>query len=69
MEKEIIKLQETVAHQGNEISELSDELYNQHKELNAIKDYLKVLEAKLQSALDSDSNINRPQDDAPPPHY
>ena len=69
MEKDIIKLQETVAHQGIEIAELSDELYNQHKELDRLKQYLKIIEAKIQSAMDSETNINQPQDDAPPPHY
>lgn len=69
MEKDIIKLQEIVAHQGNEISELGDELYNQHKEIEALKNYLKLMEAKIQAAMDSESNINQPQDDSPPPHY
>lgn len=69
MEKEIIKLQEIIAHQGIEITELGDELYAQHKELEAIKQYLKILEAKFQAAMDAESNINLPQDEAPPPHY
>lgn len=69
MEKEIIKLQEIVAHQGIEIAELGEELYNQHKELEAVKNYIKIMEAKIQAAMDTESNINHPQDDAPPPHY
>ncbi len=69
MEKEIIKLQEMLAHQGAEITELSDELYSQHKELTALKQYIQVLEVKFQAAVDSQSDINLPQDDAPPPHY
>lgn len=69
MEKEIIKLQEIVAHQSTEIAELSDELYNQHKELDALKQYMKIMEAKIQAAMDTETNINQPQDDAPPPHY
>lgn len=69
MEKEIIKLQEIVAHQSIEIAELGDELYNQHKELEAIKHYMKIMEAKIQAAMDTESTINQLQDDAPPPHY
>ncbi|MCJ8322385.1 MAG: SlyX family protein [Rhizobiales bacterium] len=69
MEKEIIKLQETVAHLGIEIAELGDEVYSQHKEISALKQYIKIVEAKFQAAMDTESNINQPQDDAPPPHY
>lgn len=69
MEKEIINLQEIVAHQGIEITELGDELYSQHKEIEALKQYIKIVEAKFQAAMDTDTNINQPQDDAPPPHY
>ena len=69
MEKDIIKLQEIVAHQGIEISELSDELYNQHKDLVALKNYIKIIEAKFQIAIEAGNDINLPQDAAPPPHY
>lgn len=69
MEKEIINLQEIVTHQGIEIAELGDVVYSQHKEIEKLKQYIKIVEAKFQAAMDTDSNINQPQDDVPPPHY
>ncbi len=69
MEKEIIKLQEAQAHQTIEISELSDELYRQQKELTALKNYIQIMEAKFQAAVETGNDINLPQNDTPPPHY
>lgn len=69
MEKDIQTLQETVAHQQEDISRLSDELYTQQQEIAQ----LQVLVRALQSRIDQVANeATTPQGDAPeppPPHY
>ena len=68
MEDEIIKLQEIIAHQGEDIEKMSVELYTQQKEISILKGELKKVEAKIKNIL-SDSGIRRSDEETPPPHY
>jgi len=66
MEEMIIKLQETISHQGEAITLLSDELYIQQKEIAKLRDQYNKLESKYLEALDGNQNTDQ---EAPPPHY
>ncbi|NBO17726.1 MAG: SlyX family protein [Proteobacteria bacterium] len=67
MDDTIITLQTIVAHQGEDIAALSQELYTQQKELALLKQQMGVLLERLRTLADAG-----PQDKAqepPPPHY
>lgn len=66
MEDMIIQLQETLAHQGEEILRLSEELYTQQGEIANLHEQYKKLESKYLAVLDDNRNIDQ---DVPPPHY
>ena len=68
MEKTIQDLQEQIAFMQSEISQLSDELYAQQKEMTTLRLSLMKLEQKLQAA-QGDGAILSPSEDTPPPHY
>jgi uncharacterized coiled-coil protein SlyX len=68
MEKDIIKLQEAIAHQGEDLAKMSHELYLQQKEISQLKDRLFKLETKIKEQ-GSDSGIRPVEDETPPPHY
>ena len=68
MEKDIIKLQEEIAHQGEDIAKMSNELYIQQKEIAQLKEKLLKLEAKIKEQ-GGDSGIRRVEEETPPPHY
>ena len=51
-----------------EISQLSEELYAQQKEIASLRLEIAKLHAKWQAS-QSDSGILHPMDDTPPPHY
>ena len=57
-----------MAHQSEEISRLSDELYIQQKEIAALLAQIKLLQAKLETVIDS-ANMRSLDQEAPPPHY
>ena len=52
----------------SELSQLSDELYAQQKEIAALRLEIAKLNAKWQAS-QADSGILHPMDDTPPPHY
>jgi len=70
MEDMIIELQEALAHQSDEISQLSKELYTQQREVADLRDLVKKLETKLKAfAEGQDDGAGNLQDEPPPPHY
>ena len=68
MENMIIKLQEIVSHQGEEILSLGDELYKQQAEIGVLKKKLVKLEAKFHAAAESGADFIS-DNEPPPPHY
>ena len=60
--------EETLAFMQAEISQLSEELYAQQKEIASLRLEIAKLHAKWQAS-QSDSGIIHPMDDTPPPHY
>ena len=68
MNEAIIKLQEIISHQSEDIARLSDEMYTQQKELAELNARLTKITAKLESMQEID-NIRTPEQESPPPHY
>lgn len=69
MENDIIKIQEIISHQGDEISRLSAELYAQQKEINKLGEQLKKLQARFKVATGDEEGIRPTDQEVPPPHY
>ena len=66
MDKDIIALQEMLAHQSLEIEKLSDELYAQQKETTKLGREVKRLSTQLEMLSHQQSDG---ADEPPPPHY
>ncbi|MDX8411243.1 MAG: SlyX family protein [Mariprofundaceae bacterium] len=67
MDERIIELETKMAYQDHTIHELSDVIAGQQKQIDA-------LEAKMERVLEhlkaiTASDIARPEEEAPPPHY
>lgn len=69
MDEMIIRLQEAIAHQGEDILRLSDELYTQQKEIADLRRQLQLLHAKLKAASEEGTGIRPANEETPPPHY
>ena len=65
MNKEIIQLQEELAHQNVEISRLSDELYAQQREIMQLRKQI----GDFRETLESVSHTRLETEETPPPHY
>ena len=63
-----IKIEEKISLLQLELSQMSDEIYNQQKEIVELKLQFKKLKFELQNFQD-DTGIISNQDDKPPPHY
>lgn len=68
MEQDFTRLQETIAHMAQDLRDLSDELYQQQKDMAALRTEIEHLRQKIKIAA-ADSGILRPEEDSPPPHY
>ena len=63
-----IKIEEKISLLQLELSQMSDEIYNQQKEIVELKLQFKKLKFELQNFQD-DTGITSNQDDKLPPHY
>ena len=63
-----IKIEEKISLLQLELSQMSDEIYNQQKEIIELKLQFKKLKFELQNFQD-DNVITSNQDDKLPPHY
>lgn len=68
MEKRIERLESIVALQDNTIEKLSDQIYEQQKQLSDFKGQLERLAGKLRD-MDSALDHGGGGHDVPPPHY
>ncbi len=69
MEKMLIKLQEAIALQGEEISQMSNEIYTQQKEIMQLRAQLIKLKSKIELIQGDDADSYSSGLEAPPPHY
>lgn len=67
METRIIELETKVAYQEHIIQELSDVLTSQQKQIDKQQLDIRRILANLKES--SPSQIARPEDESPPPHY
>lgn len=69
MNNDIVTLQEITTYQQEEITRLSDELYTQQKEINALRAELASLRAMLKASAGDGFQIRSQAEETPPPHY
>ena len=68
MENLIKKLEEQTAFLQHEISQMSDELYSQQKEISFLKKQSSNFEKKIND-LENDNETGMAMEDKKPPHY
>ena len=61
-------MEEQVALIQADLSQMSDELYAQQREIGSLRQEIETLKSRLLSA-QSDGDILTPEEDGPPPHY
>lgn len=69
MDDTIIKLQEAISHQGEDISHMSDVLYAQQKEIENLRQQVIKLAQKLESIRNDSADTQNIGAEPPPPHY
>jgi len=69
MENLVKKLEEQISFLQHEISQMSEELYSQQKEIKILKQEISKLLIKRINELDSGVESNVIKDDKKPPHY
>ncbi|MCB1532286.1 MAG: SlyX family protein [Alphaproteobacteria bacterium] len=72
----IDKIEEKIAHQDKEIQDLSDIVFKQGKDIEALKAYIRTLEGKvealkddLQEGKDAPASVSEMAARDKPPHY
>ena len=68
MDSKTKKLEELIAILQSELSQMSDELYAQQKDIEQLRIEIRNLKSKLQNVA-TDSGILTADEDTPPPHY
>ncbi len=69
MQADIIALQELVAHQTQQIAELSEQVHEQYQQIIVLNKHVALLQQKLASAANEGQGIRTPDEETPPPHY
>lgn len=69
MEKQMIELQEMLAHQQFALDKMSEELFAQQKEVAELKRQLKRLGEQVDQAQPDDGGAGQGGYEPPPPHY
>ena len=68
MDDKIKQIEEQTAILQAELSQMSDELYAQQRDIEQLRNEIKNLKSKLQN-VSTDSGILTANEDIPPPHY
>ena len=68
MDNRTTRLEEQVTFLQADLSQMSDELYVQQREIGSLRQEIETLKSRLLSA-QSDGDILTPEEDGPPPHY
>ncbi len=69
MNELMITLQTRMLHQEEEISQLSQELYVQQKEITTLKQQFSALAERFQSLTNEESIVRDMEQETRPPHY
>ncbi|MDX8403303.1 MAG: SlyX family protein [Mariprofundaceae bacterium] len=67
LEKHIIELETKVSYQDHIIQELNDVVTSQQKQIDVLESEFKRLREHLKTS--SSSQLARPDEEVPPPHY
>jgi SlyX protein len=67
MEKRIIELETKLSYQDHMIQELNDVVTGQQKQIDALEVELRRIREHLKGS--SESQLARPDEEVPPPHY
>ncbi|NOR72680.1 MAG: hypothetical protein GQ467_02230 [Mariprofundaceae bacterium] len=67
MEKRIIELETKLSYQDHTIQELNDVVTRQQKQIDALELRMKRIQDHLKAT--ASSQLARPEEDVPPPHY
>ena len=67
LEKHIIELETKVSYQDHIIQELNGVVTRQQKQIDALELHLKRIQDHLKAT--ASSQLARPEEDVPPPHY
>lgn len=67
MNEKIIDLEIRIAHQQDHIDKLDDVIYQQQQTIDRLMERIDLLEKKFKTM--TESNILKPEEDSPPPHY
>lgn len=68
MDDKIKQIEEQTAILQAELSQMSDELYAQQRDIEQLRNEIKNLKSKLQN-VSTDSGMLTADEDIPPPHY
>lgn len=67
LEAKLIDLEIRYAHQQNHVDELDKVIYRQQQLIDQLQEKIQLMEKRLKTF--GESNILRPEEDSPPPHY
>lgn len=67
LEDRLVDMEIRYAHQQDHIEQLDRIIYQQQQTIDALAERLGHIEKRLKSA--TESNILKPEEESPPPHY
>ena len=67
LEDKLIDMEIRFAHQQDHIEQLDRVIYQQQRSIDALDERLLQIEKRLKSVMES--NILKPEEESPPPHY
>ena len=67
LEEKLIDLEIRFAHQQDHIDQLDDVIYRQQQTIDKLEQKIEILEKRIKTF--AESNILKPEEDSPPPHY
>ena len=67
LEEKLIDLEIRFAHQQDYIEKLDDVIYHQQQTIDKLEQKIEILQKRIKTF--AESNILKPEEDSPPPHY
>jgi uncharacterized coiled-coil protein SlyX len=69
MKDRIIRLEEMISLQKEDMLSMSKELYAQHKQIVQLQEQLSFLRLHMKEMSSDQNSIRRADEETPPPHY
>ena len=67
LDDKLVDMEIRFAHQQDHIEQLDQVIYRQQQTIDKLEQRVEQLEKRLKTV--TDSNILKPEEDSPPPHY